>query len=90
MAHFYGQLAWGEAKTVTRTGSKGFGIGAYVQGNNLGAHVSMRHFEGVDTAHIQVSNGRYGSPSPLMSCVREGERIICTINPYISDTIIIK
>ena len=90
MAHFYGRLAWSGAQTVIRHGSKISGISAEAYSSDVGCWVDMHNDEGVDSAHIAVSTGCGTGYLPLMSCIREDERIICTIAPHISDTIVIK
>ena len=90
MAHFYGRMTGQAALAVTRMGSKASGVEANVFSSDLGGSVDMHRTADADAVSFSVSTGQGVNHLQLISCVREDERIICTINPYISDTIIIK
>ena len=90
MAHFYGRMTGQAALTVTRMGSKASGVEAEVHGSDIGGEVNMHHYDLTDTLRIKVSSGRGMNYLSLMSCVRDGERIVCTINKHLPEHIIIK
>ena len=78
------------ALAVTRMGSKASGVEANVFSSDIGSDVDIRRNEKEDIVRFSVSTGRGVNYLRLISCVREGGHLICTINPYISDSIIIK
>ena len=92
MAHFYGSLQGSARTAATRGGSKNSGLSARAIGHTIGGEVIMGYSatEDLVSFHINKGEGQWSSSVSLLTCVLEGEHIICTINKHLPEHVIIK
>ena len=92
MAHFYGYLQGNARTAATRAGTESSGLEAQAIGHTIGGRVFMGHIDSEDFVALGVNKGEgpWSSLVPLLTCVLEEERIICTLNKHLPEHIIIK